>query len=106
MSGHHGGARSGAGRHPKGKVLHGPSSQSPQIFSGPSLSVPGIPGTSNRISPFFGAAASASNHPQDLSGVMQGSVGSEILPGASEILPKKNFKLFLGCVKVPLLTTM
>ena len=98
MSGHHGGAHSGAGRHPKGKVLHGPSSQSPQIFSGPSLSVPGIPGTSNRISPFFGAAASASNHPQDLSGDMQGSAGSEILAGASEILPKIYLQLIVECV--------
>jgi len=62
MSGKRGGARPGAGRPSKGPILHGSTSNSPQLFSGPSLTVPGISGTSGAISPFFGAPESASAH--------------------------------------------
>jgi hypothetical protein len=68
MSGKRGGWRPGAGR-PK---LTDSSSQMPQLFSGPSLSVPGVPGRSDVISPFFGTPTGAhrsrtSSLPSDLS---------------------------------------
>jgi hypothetical protein len=54
MPGQHGGKRAGAGRHPKEGAGSSPaSSQGPEKFSAPSLTVPGISGRSGMISPFF-----------------------------------------------------
>ena len=49
----HGGARSGAGCPPQNKSTTDTVLSHPQLFSGPSLSVPGVPGSSKIIHPLF-----------------------------------------------------
>src|ERR1700683_1769281 len=87
MSGQHGGSCPGAGRPQKGKVIHGSSSQSPQLFLG-SLSSLGLPGTSDRTNPVFDRASAqvlAVDLPGSAAGVVS-DVTARSSAGVSEIL--------------------